>query len=333
LLTLFGFSCSQASASNYQTAANNAYSDPAVQTYIQKISKKYHMKQSMLTKLFKQVHFKPSIIRKINHPYEKVVWERYQRIFVNPTRASQGEKFWHKHKKTLRSASTKSHVPESVIIAIIGVETKYGQHTADYRVIDALSTLAFKYPKRAKFFKSELTQLLLLSREQKIDPLYFKGSYAGAIGIPQFMPSSYRRYGVDFNKDGKADLVNSMQDAIGSIANYLHHFNWHEGEPVAISAKINAKHKKLPEKNILKPGLTLTKLSRAGIHPITPLDHDYAATLITENSEHGKKRWLGFNNFYVISRYNPSSKYVLAVHQLSQKIAKLHYKKQTKSRG
>jgi membrane-bound lytic murein transglycosylase B len=211
-------------------------------------------------------------------------------------------------------------VAPQIIVAIIGVETRYGGNTGKYAVLDALSTLAFDYPPRAKFFRGELEQYLLLAREEHIDLLNTKGSYAGAMGYGQFIPSSYQRYAVDFDQDGKRDLWDSPMDIIGSVANYLHVNGWTPGAKVADRASVTGNRFKGVIEKGLKPEMTVKQLKSEGITPVKPLPADTLAALISLDQKSGPEYWLGLNNFYVITRYNHSPLYAMAVYQLSEEI-------------
>jgi membrane-bound lytic murein transglycosylase B len=211
-------------------------------------------------------------------------------------------------------------VDAQVIVAIIGVETRYGGNTGSHQVLDALATLAFDYPPRSKFFSSELEQYLILAREEDIDVLSTKGSYAGAMGYGQFIPSSYRRFAIDFDQDGRRDLWNSPADIIGSVANYMHVHGWTRGTTVAVRAAVSGdKYQALSEQG-LKPQITVQELRRDGITPAAAVPEDARAVLISLEDEKGPEYWLGMNNFYVITRYNHSQLYAMAVYQLSQAI-------------
>lgn len=211
-------------------------------------------------------------------------------------------------------------MPASIITAIIGVETRYGRYRGSYRVIDSLSTLAFAYPKRAKFFRGQLKQFLVMAREEKMDPLKPLGSYAGAMGQPQFIPSSFRHYAIDFDGDGKRDLWDNMDDIIGSVANYFSRHHWRAGEAITSRATVNGKVAKSLLKGGYKPSFKAAELKKHkinGTHEISP-NQDVA--LIALEQKRGHEYWIGFHNFYVITRYNHSPLYAMAVYQLSEAI-------------
>ena len=291
---------------------------PKVKHFVQKMVKKHHFDKAKLTALFNQAKILPSVIETMNRPYEAQPWYKYRASFVNKRRANAGVTFWQQHEKTLTAVEKEYGVPASVIIAIIGVETYYGRHAGNRPVINTLSTFAFRYPRREKFFSKELEHFLLFTQEQHLDPLKVKGSYAGAIGWPQFMPSSYRIYAVDYDKNGNADLTDDVDDVIASVANYLKKHGWKTHQPVAITANVKGEaYKKLIEKKA-KP---VTKLEKAGITPTETIDTKLRAKFIALNPEKDQTRyWLLFKNFDAIMSYNPRIPYAMAVFQLSEKI-------------
>jgi membrane-bound lytic murein transglycosylase B len=215
-------------------------------------------------------------------------------------------------------------VPAEIIIAIIGVETRYGQHAGRYRVIDSLSTLAFDYPPRSKFFRSELKQYLLMTRDENVDPLSLYGSYAGAMGQPQFISSSYRRYAIDFDGDGKRDIWQNSADAIGSVANYLSIHGWQRGQPVTAQLTDKPGDASLLNRS-LEPYVKVAELTKEGLKLPLALPDNEDVTLMSLEGAKGDEYWLGMNNFYVITRYNHSALYAMAVYQLSQAIRKKRY--------
>ena len=235
--------------------------------------------------------------------------------FFSPTTASRAAS------ATGGTAEQQYGVPPLVIVAIIGVETRYGANLGKHRVIDALKTLGFGYPKRADFFREELEQYLLMAREEALDPLKPLGSYAGAMGKPQFIASSFRRYAVDFDGDGRRDLWDSDADAIGSVANYLAEHAWRHGDPVAQRVTGDETTLESLADGGSKPDHQLADLARLGVN-FTAGEPKRMARLIGLEQEKGNEYWLGFDNFYVITRYNHSNLYAMAVHQLSEAIRK-----------
>ncbi len=246
-------------------------------------------------------------------------WERYRPRFLNDRRIDGGVRFWRAHEATLARASALYGVPPEVIVAIIGVETEYGANTGSFRVLEALATLAFHYPRRADFFRTELEQFLLLARENNQSPLAVKGSFAGAIGIPQFMPGSQRRYAVDFDGDNKVDLAGSVEDAIGSVARFLEQHGWQAGQPVAQPAMLSGSPNPAWIEAGIRPTLPAGQLKAQGV--VSDIDEAATVALIDLVSPGRETEyWLGYENFYVITRYNRSSFYAMSVFQLAEEI-------------
>lgn len=294
---------------------------PDSQKFIQEMSKKHKFPQQELEKLFKRVEHQPGIIEAISRPAESKPWYQYRPIFVTADRIREGVKFWNSHEKELALAEKKYGVPPQIIVAIIGVETRFGRHSGNYRVIDALSTLAFDYPPRATFFRQELASFLLMSREEKRDPLQFTGSYAGAMGMPQFMPSSFLSYAVDFDKDGNRDLWDNTGDVIGSVANYFSRHHWKKGEPVASRAELKGKPPQQLIDRGYQPSLPFSQLKTLGVKSLTHYtDSSEVALLALESSPGQMQYWVALHNFYVITRYNHSPLYAMAVYQLGEAI-------------
>lgn len=315
-----------ASVTTQLTYADAAFVNRSdVQEYIQDVVKKYHLKKQELLDLFAQVKIRPQVIHHINKPLEKEPWRLYQMLFVNEWRISHGVEFWKKYAVPLEQAEKKFGVPASIIVATIGIETRYGQRIGDYRVIDSLTNLAFSDSPRAKFFRKELTEFLLLTHEQKLDPLKIMGSYAGAIGQPQFMPSSYRYYAVNFSGSGKTDLMNDEVDVIGSIANYYRMHGWETNAPIAVQAvTIGDRYNYITKFDNPNQTYSFADLSKYGIVPkIKPQNDALRVKLIQLDNRYSTEYWLGFRNFDVIKRYNQSDLYAMAVYQLSYYIRTL----------
>lgn len=260
-----------------------------------------------------------SVLAAISRPAEYKPWHAYRPIFLTPARIEDGRRFWARHEAILQTAAERSGVPPEIIVSIIGVETGYGSNAGSYRVLDALGTLAFHYPPRAPFFRSELGQFLLLAREEEVDPLSLKGSYAGAMGIPQFMPSSFRAYAVDFDGDGKRNIWSSPADAIGSVANYLQVHGWQAGQPVAFRALESTTNAAEVSQTVdLKQ--SLAAFAARGVRPDGAAAPEAMAVLLSYEGVAAPEYWLGLQNFYTITRYNRSPKYALAVFQLAEEI-------------
>ena len=309
---------------------------PGIPEFIDEMVAKHKFKRAELEKVFDVAQDVPAVIDAISKPPTSKPWLEYRANFVNPQRIKLGLEFWNKYRETLRRAELKYGVPQDIIVAVIGVETIYGQDAGNFRTLDALTTLAFEYPQRADFFRSELENFLLLAREQQFDLLSIRGSYAGALGIPQFMPSSYRVYAVDFNGNHRINLLREDKDAIGSVANFLKVFGWisessgalhsadagksphqeRSGEmpPIAVRAQVS---EQVCAGDITTPR-TLAAWSAAGIVPNVNLPDNLAARLVDFTVGDGKEFWLVFNNFEVITRYNNSDYYAMTVFQLAE---------------
>ena len=293
--------------------------NPEVKAFITDMHDRYGFDVSHLTQQFATIRPNAVVLRAIRPPAvpeKQRSWQRYRERFVNSQRIAGGISFWRRNAATLQRAQAIYGVPPEVIVAIIGVETVYGQDMGSFGVLEALASLAFEYPPRAEFFRGELEQFLLLARESGVSPLSVKGSYAGAIGIPQFMPSSQRRFAVDFDGDDRIDLRNSTADAIGSVARFLQQHGWQYGAPVAVPARVTADPVPLLVLGI-KPSLTVSELAREGVVAAAASDLPAALIdLVTPGA--ATEYWLGFDNFYVITRYNRSSFYAMAVFQLAE---------------
>lgn len=302
---------------------------PEVQAFIDEMVTEHEFDRVTLSAALEGAEHKQKIIDAISKPAEKSLsWAEYRKIFITPERIKAGADFWREHHATLSDIAASTGVAEEILVGIIGVETYYGRITGSYRVIDALSTLAFAYPPRAKFFRKELVEFFLLSREEGMSPDVATGSYAGAMGRPQFMPSSFRAYAVDSTGDGKRDIWDNWTDVAGSIANYFNAHGWHSGEDVVTQATLgSAWQGDLPEpRNTLSTKDNVESLSKKGVLFATDLDNAASAALLSYAGEDGPEYWVGFHNFFVITRYNRSSMYALAVYQLGQEVAREYEK-------
>lgn len=298
------------------------HSQPEVQQFVEEMRVEHGFDEEQLKDLLAQVEIKQSILDAISRPAEKTVpWHKYRGIFLNQERIERGVEFWNENRDLVEQTASAFGIPPEIVVAILGVETLYGRRIGGYRVIDALSTLAFAYPPRSRFFRSELKQFLLLSREESVEVLEATGSYAGAMGLPQFMPSSYRTYAVDSDSDGRRDLWGTLDDVLGSIANYLDAHGWQKDYPVAIPARISSWRALELRGESLELKETVGSLREKGLTFETDLPDDTRALLITLDGQDGKEYWVGFKNFYVLTRYNRSLMYAMAIHQLGQEIA------------
>jgi len=303
-------------------ASVGSYAERAdVKQFVAEFAKKHQWKESELMTIIAQGEKKQKILDAISRPAEKRLnWGQYRNIFLEPQRIQQGVAFWKEHKALIEEISEQYQVAPDIIMAIIGVETRYGRLTGGYRVLDSLLTLGFDYPKRGKFFRGQLEQFLLLSKEQGLDATQLTGSYAGAMGYGQFIPGSYRSFAVDYDKDGVADIWNNPADAIASVANYFAKHKWTYGDLVAVPVTL-AKGQSIDEQLItgsVKPKKTVAQLRKAGV-PIGRqiADTEKVALMKFETAE-GVEYWLGFDNFYTITRYNHSQLYAMAAFQFSK---------------
>lgn len=291
--------------------------------FIQEMVEDHSFDKKTLEKMFNDVELLDYVLEVIQRPAEKSKeWHEYRKIFLTPERIKKGVAFWKDNRDLLLDVEKKYGVPREIIVAIIGVETYYGKHKGKYRVIDSLATLAFNYPKRSKFFRNELKQFLLFTRELKMDPFSRMGSYAGAMGMPQFMPSSFQEYAVDFDQDDQINIWDNKADIFGSIANYFKRHGWESGEPVAMltrNKRANAKLNEYLEKG-LKPSVPLAELINSGIQLEKNIEGNPTSGLLEYKQEKDKDYWVIFQNFYTITRYNHSYLYGMAVYQLSEAV-------------
>lgn len=295
--------------------------NPEAKLFINEMLEQSVANDTQLDAWFSSASKQQSILDAIARPAEKTkTWAEYSKIFLTNDRIDKGVAFWREHADTLARAEAQYGVPASMIVAIIGVETRYGRNMGSYRVIDALSTLAFDYPPRADFFRKELRNFIQLVQEQKQDPLALKGSYAGAMGYGQFMPSSFRNYAVDFDADGIADIWTNPTDAIGSVANYFSGHGWVKDAAVTSRVRVEAHFDEALLNTTFKPDTTTRDAKKAGFIPVFEFAPEEMLTLYKLDGENGAEFWAGTNNYYVITRYNRSRMYALAAYQLSQVI-------------
>jgi membrane-bound lytic murein transglycosylase B len=286
--------------------------------------------ESYLKQVLSEAKRQESILKAISRPAEKrLTWGEYRDIFIKPKRISQGVAFWQENREALERAEATYGVPAEIIVAIIGVETRYGRITGSYRVVDALATLGFDYPRRGKFFRGQLMEYLRLVREEGTEFTAHKGSYAGAMGYGQFIPSSYRNFAIDFDGDGKRDIWENKTDAIGSVANYFAEHGWTPGAPVLSTVYLP---EQLDEswfgkgRKGLTPTVTLAEWNARGVLAQRQLPPQEKATLLRLEIAEDKQYWLGLHNFYVITRYNHSNLYAMAVYRLSEQIRQAYDK-------
>jgi membrane-bound lytic murein transglycosylase B len=304
--------------SSQHAAAGDYEGSPQVAQFVGEMTRDYGFAGEQLMGVFREVERKQSILDAISRPAEKIKpWKDYRPIFITDARIARGVDFWRQHEVALARAEQEYGVPASVIVSIIGVETFFGRNTGNYRVIDALSTLAFDYPARSDFFRKELREFLLMSREEQLDPLTIKGSYAGAMGLPQFMPSSFRAYAVDFDGDGHINIWSDPDDAIGSVASYFQRHGWVAGEPVVSQATVRGDQADSGLSPGIDPVKTVGELRALGWSSHDALRDDMSVTAFRLDGANGPEYWMGLKNFYAITRYNRSVMYAMAVHQLA----------------
>ena len=292
-----------------------------VQAFVKEMAIQESFNERELLSVFRHAEYKQNIIDAITRPAEKThTWAEYQDIFLTERRVVSGVEFMEQNRTALEAAHEVYGVPPVIVTAIIGVETMYGRISGSYRVLDALSTLSFDYPPRSKFFKRELKEFILLAREEKQMITELKGSYAGAMGMGQFIPSSYRAYAVDFDKDGFRDIWSSPADAIGSVANYLSKHGWKRGAKVTLEVSAST----LPADTFnvsLKPTISVGELKKLGMTgDLANIGLEEVVSPMQLNGKNGEEFWIGMENFYVITRYNHSKLYAMAVFQLSERL-------------
>ena len=306
---------------------------PEVTAFIDEMVARHGLTRSRLERAFTQAYLQPRVIQAMERPKESLAWVDYKKLFVTEDHARRGYQYWRTQRAALARAERTYGVPPEIILAILGVETGYGQNAGDFVALAALTTLALYHPPRARFFREELEQLLLLARDLRLDPMQLIGSYAGALGIPQFMPSSYRRFAVDFDGDRKPDLLGNHVDAIGSIANFLRAHGWERDGPIMDDARITGAVPPALANLGIEPALSVAEFIAYGISPRsygasdsgkptphgTP-DSSRVAALIRLEDETGPLTRLGYTNFYTITRYNRSVLYAMAVYELSRMI-------------
>jgi membrane-bound lytic murein transglycosylase B len=290
--------------------------------FVDDVSARDSLDRKALVALLGKAQQQPKIIERVTRPAERVLeWWEYRRVFVNEKRIADGAQFWNEHRVALERIAAERGVAPEYIVAILGAETNYGRVTGRDRVLDALMTLAFDYPPRQDYFRGELEQFLLLVREEKIDPVTVLGSYTGAMGAPQFMPSNYRLYAVDANTDHKRDLWSDWDDVFASIANYFISFGWVSGGPVMANTVLDPDPTFQFDPRNLELNETLDSLNLKGVRTDSVHPADSRVVLVSAEEQDGPAYRVGFQNFYVISRYNRSARYAMAVYDLAQAIA------------
>lgn len=293
---------------------------PPLRLLIDEMASRHGFDRELLISRFAEVRIREDILEAIRRPKENLPWHEYRKLFLTATQIQRGVDFWKQNDAALARAQTEYGVPAEIIVAILGIETRYGKNTGSYRVLDALTTLTLRYPERSDFFRNELVEYLLLTRELRVDPLSIKGSYAGALGAPQFIPSSYRRYAVDFSGDHRRDLIGNWEDTFGSVANFLRAHGWQANGPIVGAVQLDGPLYTWVENNGLEPRVNLHNLARYGIRPAEATDTQQLAALFSLEGVEGPQFHLGYVNFYAITRYNRSKNYSMAVVELAREI-------------
>ena len=301
---------------------------PGTDEFVERAVSEYGLEEVEVRAMLAEAEYKQSIIDAISRPAEGKPWHEYRKIFLTDKRINEGIDFWVENQALITAASQKFGVDEEIIVSIIGVETFYGRITGNYRTIDALTTLGLYYPQnlssdRSEFFSKELMQFMQLAKQENLPQTETTGSYAGAMGMGQFMPSSYLEYAVDFDEDGSRDLWRSTADVVGSVANYLHRHGWQPGEPITTSVRAS-KEAAFSEisSSSYKPSISVAEWQDRGFRSSTEVAADMPAGVIKLVQEDRNSYWLVYKNFYVITRYNRSPRYAMAIFDLSQEIKK-----------
>lgn len=302
-----------------------AQQHPGAEEFAARAASEHGLDQAEVLQLLQEARFKQSIVDAMTRPAEAKPWFKYRPIFITDKRIEKGVAFWRDNEALINQAAEQFGVDPQIIVAIIGVETSYGGNTGGYRVLDALTTLAFYYPDtgndRSDFFSSELMNFIVLGDEEGLPLMEVKGSYAGAMGLGQFMPSSYLEYAVDLDGDGRRDLWSSMEDVIGSVANYLHRHGWQYGEPVTYRARVlDGANMELVTRRDFKVKTTVAELAAGGFESTQAVAEDTLAAVGRLEESEGESYWITFKNFYVITRYNRSALYAMAVFDLSEAV-------------
>ena len=328
-LILILFVCIAPSVSALEITAGDYQGRADVIAFVQRVAAETSYTEQELVDLFGRVEKQDHLFAKLDRPAEKELqWYQYKGIFLKDKRIDLGVKFWREHRDLLAEVSAETGVPEEIIVAIIGVETFYGIYRGKDPVFDSLVTLAFDYPRRAKFFTVELEQFLLLAKEQGFDARALRGSYAGAMGMPQFISSSYRNYAIDFDQDGQTNLFDSIPDIAGSVANYFVKHGWQRDGRVARPLEVAVENSADSLEPGVKPNYTWSELKQSGLVSQFTISEETPVALVRLEQKDHSEYWVGFDNFYVITRYNHSELYAMAVYQLAKLISH-EYKKDT----
>lgn len=300
--------------------ANGAELTPEMESYAKKVAAEGKISEKAVLSWLKRADVTEEVIELMDRQAESKAWKDYKPHFIYDKKIKKGVAFTNKYPKTLAKAKRIYGVDPYVVVAILGVETDYGTYDLSHRAMDALFTLAFYYPRRADYFKDELAALMIYAYRNRLDPFNLKSSYAGAVGMPQFMPSNIIKFGKEFSGDGRINIFKSGADSIGSIANYLHEHGWERGEPLAVKVYTKGDSWKKYLDQGLRPKFTVAEMKKAGLKPSMWVNPKRKAALVSLEGEEGTEYWMVFNNFYAVTRYNPSAKYALAVTILAKHI-------------
>jgi len=293
--------------------------EPQVRKFIGYMARTHGFDARALRTLLAGAQPNRDVLRAISAPATGRPWYQFRPLCVDDMQVTEGVQFWYDNAALLERTRHDFGVPEEIVIAVIAIESRFGRYAGGYRVIDSLYTLAFVWPNRSAYFRSELEQFLVLAREQGWDAGSVRGSFAGALGWPQFMPSSYRRFALDYSGDGHIDLWDNVADIVGSVANYLQKFGWRDGQPVAARAQLDG----ADPNPLLQLGLRqqlLSQWAQRGVSSAEDIGQGLPASLFSLELADGPEYWLGFDNFHALLRYNPSRNYAMAVYQLAQEI-------------
>lgn len=312
----------RALASERPTDAGQRFPHAQLAKFAAQVARHEGLNRRAVLRVLSHARAQPQIIDQMNRPAERVLeWWQYRQIFLTDKRISAGVEFWREHRDALERVSAEDGVPPQYIVAILGAETYYGRITGSYRVLDALSTLAFDYPSRARYFRSELAKFLLLAHQEKLDPLSVKGSYAGAMGPLQFMPSAYLRYGIDGDEDGQRDLFHDWDDIFASVAHYLQQCGWQAAGPVVADVRIDPGATFHIDPANLTLDETIDGLNAQGVRVESDVPGNTPVVLLLAQQQDGPTYRVGFNNFHALTRYNHSALYAMAVDELARAIA------------
>lgn len=294
---------------------------PEVMSFIERMVEQHQFDRQGLYDLFNEAVFKPTILNVLDKPATSRPWYQFQTNFLTDAKVRDGVAYWRQHQVWLDKARQMFGVPPEIIVAILGVETNFGRNAGSFRAWDALTTIAFDYPRRAEYFQQELEQFLLLAREENKPPLTLKSSYAGALGSPQFMPSSYRKYAIDLDGDGRRDIWGHPADAVGSVAAYFNQYGWKADGMVAVRAQVSGNQVEQLLADKFNLHYTIDELATMGIKPVNALPGNEPAVVFMLETDPGvTEYWLGLTNFYAITRYNRSVNYAMAVNLLAQRL-------------